>query len=418
MRFFLIGSRVHLAVGLAVFIVVSVILAQFEGAEAHWSRSDVCPDFVCFWSAAKNLVEGKDPYNPLNELREQRDLESAMERSVIDKSYVPYYYPPWFGLLFTALLPFGFPAAKSLYFVLNIMLVITSCFLVRSILKSDRTSTFSITLAFFPAVISLLLGQSTPIVFFIAVALWHSLERQKDVLAGALIAWLTVKPQLTAFLIVGSLIWVVRQRRWMAVVSFFLTLNLLLAVSSLVLPSWPVLLLRSTVASPLITDKFPWMGTTWLLVLRTLGLRSWLLWSFYLALATPLAWSAFKTAASLESSPKELMASSVLVAFFITPYSQSYDFLLLLIPLHIFLRGGLSETVNGLVLAALLIVPYIQQMIILLLMKNSHIFDIKKFLNTDEIGIAQPGFTFFWMPLLLLLAWLSTRPLKTQTVQD
>src|SRR6266851_1396080 len=62
------------------------------------------PDFICFWTAGKLLVEGASPYDRELQIRTQEEYGWDRMRDgqgVID--YLPFYYPPWFGLLFVPL---------------------------------------------------------------------------------------------------------------------------------------------------------------------------------------------------------------------------------------------------------------------------------------------------------------------------
>ena len=57
-----------------------------------------------------------------------------------------------------------------------------------------------------------MLGQTTPLVFFLIVAAWRLLEARRDRAAGGVLAWLTIKPQLTALLLVSLLLWAAQRR--------------------------------------------------------------------------------------------------------------------------------------------------------------------------------------------------------------
>ena len=62
------------------------------------------------------------------------------------------------------------------------------------------------------------------------------------------------------------------------------------------MPSWPMEMLSATRQTLPPTEYFPWLGNTWFLILRTLGLRSWSLWVLYLAVALPFLWAVVRTA--------------------------------------------------------------------------------------------------------------------------
>jgi hypothetical protein len=117
-------------------------------------------------------------------------------------------------------------------------------------------------LGFYPTARSLLLGQIGLAVFAMTVwALWlmrrssdpplpqgqearsasdANLTGQDatDLLAGALLAVTTVKPQMQFLIIPFALLWAWRERRWMVMAGFGATLAVLLGVSFALLPTW------------------------------------------------------------------------------------------------------------------------------------------------------------------------------------
>ena len=102
-----------------------------------------------------------------------------------------------------------------------------------------------------------------------------------------MLAWLTIKPQLAAVLLLAVLLWAIRRGRWGVVQGFAAMLALLCLASFAVLPTWLGEMLDATRRTPPPTDYFPWIGATWYLLLKGAGLRSWWLQAAYLAVALP-----------------------------------------------------------------------------------------------------------------------------------
>jgi hypothetical protein len=167
-------------------------------------------------------------------------------------------------------------------------------------------------------------------------------------------------------------------------------------VSAWVVPDWPIQMLRAPRQSPLPTDYFPWYGTTWLLVLKTVGLHSWPLWIAYAALAVPFLLAVCKTAVDREGTLPDLFALGALATFFIAPYGQPYDFLILVIPFLVLMGGRLKDGPAALLLVLMIVLPYV------------HIHYIKS-LSLWWIP-AKPAHqvTFFWIPLLLAGVWVAS----------
>jgi hypothetical protein len=65
-----------------------------------------------------------------------------------------------------------------------------------------------------------------------------ALKQEKDLLAGILLAFTTIKPQMTFLVIPALFIWAFSQRRWRVISGFTLTMILLAGGSFLLLPGW------------------------------------------------------------------------------------------------------------------------------------------------------------------------------------
>jgi hypothetical protein len=74
-----------------------------------------------------------------------------------------------------------------------------------------------------------------------------ALREKADELAGVLLAFSTIKPQVVILLIVFILFWLFKQKRWRAIGWFFTTLVLLIAASTLLMPDWILQNLREVI---------------------------------------------------------------------------------------------------------------------------------------------------------------------------
>src|SRR5262245_13695997 len=116
---------------LAAITLASVLLTW-----ACWSvmpGEGMFPDVICYWSAADLLAAGQNPYDIDLQQRVQEEYGWDREEhgfGIYD--FLPYYYPPWFGLAWVAFLPLGFPAAKLAWFFLNVELVLGAGYLLGS----------------------------------------------------------------------------------------------------------------------------------------------------------------------------------------------------------------------------------------------------------------------------------------------
>ena len=70
-------------------------------------------------------------------------------------------------------------------------------------------------------------------------ALW-AIEHQRDAWAGILLSVTTIKPQMVFLVLIFLLLWSLTQRRWTVVISFGVSIAVLVASSMLLVPTWPL----------------------------------------------------------------------------------------------------------------------------------------------------------------------------------
>jgi hypothetical protein len=353
-------------------------------------------DFICYFSAARILASGQSPYD----LASQTEVQHALGWERATKGFgvydcLPYFYPPWFALAFIPLLPLGYPAAKVVFFFLNIELALLSGHLLRGTVRgAPRWFPVAFVALFAFTIVSALLGQTALVILFLVVLAWKLLDGGRDRAAGVVLACLTIKPQLTVVLLLGVLLWAIRQRRWGVVGAFLLTSALLAGVCTWIVPSWPVQMLNAPRQTPPPTELYPWIGNTWFLVLKAVGAQGWGLWLAYLGLAVPFLVAVVRAALDRSRPFADLLALSVLAAFFVAPYARHYDFPVLIVPLFILLGSRLSRVVGVTLVIALVLLPYLQFVLLTSLKPTLH--PGVDFLHESA---------FFWIPSLLAVAW-------------
>jgi hypothetical protein len=383
---------------LAAVTAASVLIVALAVAALPWR--ELFPDVICYWAAGQLLASGQSPYDVGQQTAVQHAYGWQRETSGFGLyDFLPYYYPPWFGMLWVPLLPLGLQGAKLAWLFVNVEMTLGAGYLLHpAVPRAPRWVPVVLAgLAFF-SLACIVLGQTAILILFLAALSWRLLEGGRDAAAGAAMAFLTIKPQLTAVLLLALLLRLAVERRWRVVSSFFLTLGLLALGSTLVLPSWPIQMLRAPGQTPSPTEFYPWIGNAWLLVLKAVGLTGWPLLALYLAAALPFLGAVVWAALARACSTLELMALSLLAAFFVTPYARHYDFAVLLMPL-LALVGRRLGFWAGLILAlAYVLVPYVQQ----------YLLELYKPLY-NPAGLFRWEGTYFWVPLVLTAAWLLGR---------
>jgi hypothetical protein len=202
------------------------------------------PDFKQYYASCKQIVQGRNPYDPAGVWRIQQALGA-------DAVQVPYGPP-------TSLLPFiplgwlDFVTAVQTFFVVNIILMVLSCFLWGKMLfpRSELLPMLAIVtvVAWMPSMTLFGLGQVTSFVLF-GFTLWIFLMRRGyPVAAGAVLALTIIKPHLAAGPLLYAGIVGLRHKHWRMLVALVVT-GLLLAAAPL--------LIRPTIWG----EYFEWMPT-------------------------------------------------------------------------------------------------------------------------------------------------------------
>jgi hypothetical protein len=256
--------------------------------------------------------------------------------------------------------------------------------------------------AFFPTLLAVHAGQTSILILLLVAASWSLLSHRRDRAAGATLALLTIKPQLSVLILAGVMVWAGRRRRWGVMGGFGFGFGLLCLASTAVLPSWPDQMLRATRVTPLPTEYWPWVGASWTLALRTLGLRGWVLWLAYAAAAVPLTAMSLRAAWDPGRLLRDVLALSSVATYFLAPYAQLYDYPLLVIPLLVILADRLPGRQGTALLAAFLLIPYAQIMLMLHFKANHPGWNLLE------------KYLFIWMPILLATFLCLSRPIGRQ----
>jgi hypothetical protein len=355
-------------------------------------------DFICYISAAQLLASGHSPYDLDAEIEAQRELGWDKTTDGFGKyDCLPYFYPPWFALACTTFLPLGYRAGRVAFFALNVGLALASGRLLRGMTGRVPAWVAPVLVPLFVfTIICALLAQTSLIVLFLAALAWKLLNGGRDRAAGAVLAWLTIKPQLTAVLLVGVLLWALRRRRWGVLAAFLVTLGLLGGLCLLIVPTWPAQMVNAPRQAVPPTEFYPWIGNTWFLLLRAWGAEGWGLWLPFLGLAVPAVVLVVRRALDRTRPVVDVFAAGFLAAFFVAPYARHYDFPVLLIPALALFGTRLPRVACWIIAAALLVVPYVQ-FVVLGQIKASH-HPQAKFLHEGS---------FFWVPLVLAAGYIA-----------
>jgi hypothetical protein len=212
-------------------------------------------DFLVHWMGTRNfLLHGTSPYSDQTAIAIQT---MAYGRPAIAGEHeLRVAYPLYSIVLFTpfALIP-DFTLARAIWMtVLEASLVLVSFFSIRiadwkpNILILAFFMVFSI--FWYHGLRPLINGNAVILIALLFVGAFYAIKNGNDELAGVLLAFSTIKPQLALVLLAFVIIWSLRQRR-LKIVIWLLTTTLLLMLSAvLLIPDWMLQNLREVLRYP------------------------------------------------------------------------------------------------------------------------------------------------------------------------
>ena len=200
-------------------------------------------DFLVHWVGTRTLItEGISPYSEETAIRIQT---LAYGRPAQEGEHeLRVAYPLYSVLMF---LPFAlfkdYVLARALWMtVLEIALVLLSLVSIRLIDWKPKLLTLAFFLIFtifwYHALRPLINGNAVILIALFVAGAMLAIRSGGDELAGVLLAFSTIKPQVVLVVVLFFLYWGLRQRRWKFIAWFLGTMVLLSASAALLIPDW------------------------------------------------------------------------------------------------------------------------------------------------------------------------------------
>ena len=200
-------------------------------------------DFLVHWVGTRTLItEGISPYSEETAIRIQT---MAYGRPAQEGEHeLRVAYPLYSILIF---LPFAlfkdYVLARALWMtVLEIALVLLSVVSVRLADWKPKLLTLAFFLIFtifwYHALRPLINGNAVILIALFVAGAMLAIRSGGDELAGVLLAFSTIKPQVVLVVVLFFLYWGLRQRRWKFIAWFLGTMVLLSASAALLIPDW------------------------------------------------------------------------------------------------------------------------------------------------------------------------------------
>lgn len=183
----------------------------FADAYASAASQGGVRDFVAYWSAARLLLEGANPYSPAALLLLQRSAGMTEPTPLI------MWNPPW---VLSLILPLGmmdFLASQFVWLLLNVVLVMFSAQWLLQLYggrESEIRSAWLLAFGFMPGMYSLILGQITPVVLFGLTIFLLVIEGKNRLHVSLALSLLAIKPHVAYLFWLAVALWLWFNREW------------------------------------------------------------------------------------------------------------------------------------------------------------------------------------------------------------
>lgn len=369
--------RLLVALVIIVIALLNILWLWQLGATSEIGKGD----FLAYWSASSLLRNGQNPYAP--------ELVLDVQQSQIGTSWdypIMTWNPPSLLVFLLPLAGLPFPAAKSVWLIINLTIILlATVMLIRIYLPPDN---WKILLAFllfavaFPQVlVGLIMGQVVSLVFLGLVLSMLLIKREQWFLAGASLILLTVKPQLIILVLIYLLAYMAQKRQYLGWLGLALAGLVSAAVLFLFRPEWILDYTSLRTIAPI-----QWATPTVGGLLSFLQISENARYLIIFLLPLPLILALYKDSLKMETA----VAGLTLVTIPLTFFGWSYDQIMLLVPIaQIF--AWMSES-RSRMLGVLIAV-----LIFLSLVVNYY----QRFQNTNEVY-------YLWIPLFWMLIYALT----------
>jgi hypothetical protein len=118
----------------------------------------------------------------------------------------------------------------------------------------------------YPHARALILGQMSTLVFLALVAALWAISRQRDDLAGILLAITTIKPQVSFMVLPWIAWWTAWQRRWRTWRGFGSAMILMVSISFLLVPTWLTDFVSGVLNYDAVAGRYNYHSLTWMVV--------------------------------------------------------------------------------------------------------------------------------------------------------
>jgi hypothetical protein len=209
-------------------LIVCLVATALALLFIHPDSADPPNDFAFYWTAARLVLDGKNPYSVADTVDLQRRLFFAGEGALVMLN------PPW---ILPLIAPFGvmpFSIGTRLWLVMGLAIMMISVHWLWDLYGDgeSRWIGWLVAATFLPVAVVLAIGQIGPWILFGLAGYLRFQARQKNYLAGAFLFFAALKPHLVFLVWIALLLYTLHHKRWESLAAFFSVLGVasLLAV--------------------------------------------------------------------------------------------------------------------------------------------------------------------------------------------
>ncbi len=237
---------------LAVLLVIIIAAESFALYTVFTSKYPSGNDFFVRWLGGRAyLVEGINPYDQSVAEDAQRAMFGRLALPE-DKDQAYFAYPLYTLYFFWPLSLIPYAQAQAIWMTLLqfMLLGITALTIYLSDWRPPKwlmIVTLLWGIFFYNGARAILLGQFSLLVGLALFLAFWSIQQKWDAWAGIFLAVTTIKPQMVFLLLAFLMIWALFQQRWRIIISFSVTMLLLVLSSMLLVPTWPFDFIRNAI---------------------------------------------------------------------------------------------------------------------------------------------------------------------------
>lgn len=316
---------------LLILVPLCVLIATRVVNSMNYHQNSI--DFYNFWLAGHLVTEGQSPYNSAQWI-------AGYPPYVLDITLNPaFLYPLPLALLFAPLGWLSFKAAYITWVTLIQLMIVISLGILLFIRPNPRAKLFLIPLLagiilFRPTILTLTQGQLSAFILCVLALLALIWDRGKWFWGGLLLGTLMLKPNLGVLIIALLVIWVLLHQHWNALVGLAASCFILLSAGLAYHPNW--IMEYWHIGSNKLTQTFGGSPTVWGLGSLICHRNSICMLSFSgiaaLLIVSCFIWMIIR---QKDLTPATVLALAVTVTLLVTPYTWTYDQLLLILPIII-----------------------------------------------------------------------------------